>query len=123
MVLVDTSVWVSHLCETHAGLMDLLDDGEVACHPFIVGELACGNVKNRTTILSLLEALPMALMVEDEEVLAFIDNHDLMGKGLGYIDVHLLASAVLSGLPLWTLDKKLEKAAEVLQCMQQQKTR
>jgi predicted nucleic acid-binding protein len=123
MVLVDTSVWVSHLRETHAGLMDLLDDGEVACHPFIVGELACGNVKNRTTILSLLEALPMALMVEDEEVLAFIDNHDLMGKGLGYIDVHLLASAVLSGLPLWTLDKKLEKAAEVLHCRQQQKTR
>jgi predicted nucleic acid-binding protein len=123
MVLVDTSVWVSHLRETHAGLMDLLDDGEVACHPFIVGELACGNVKNRTTILSLLEALPMALMVEDEEVLAFIDNHDLMGKGLGYIDVHLLASAVLSGLPLWTLDKKLEKAAEVLHCRQQQKAR
>jgi predicted nucleic acid-binding protein len=123
MVLVDTSVWVSHLRETHAGLMDLLDDGEVACHPFIVGELACGNVKNRTTILSLLEALPMALMVEDEEVLAFIDNHDLMGKGLGYIDVHLLASAVLSGLPLWTLDKKLEKAAEVLHCRQQEKTR
>jgi predicted nucleic acid-binding protein len=111
------------LRETHAGLMDLLDDGEVACHPFIVGELACGNVKNRTTILSLLEALPMALMVEDEEVLAFIDNHDLMGKGLGYIDVHLLASAVLSGLPLWTLDKKLEKAAEVLHCRQQQKAR
>jgi predicted nucleic acid-binding protein len=123
MVLVDTSVWVSHLRETHAGLVDLLDDGEVACHPFIVGELACGNVKNRTTILSLLEALPMALMVEDEEVLAFIDNHDLMGKGLGYIDVHLLASAVLSGLPLWTLDKKLEKAAEVLHCRQQEKTR
>jgi predicted nucleic acid-binding protein len=123
MVLVDTSVWVSHLRETHAGLVDLLDDGEVACHPFIVGELACGNVKNRTTILSLLEALPMALMVEDEEVLAFIDNHDLMGKGLGYIDVHLLASAVLSGLPLWTLDKKLEKAAEVLHCRQQQKAR
>jgi predicted nucleic acid-binding protein len=123
MVLVDTSVWVSHLRETHAGLVDLLDDGEVACHPFIIGELACGNVKNRTTILSLLEALPMALMVEDEEVLAFIDNHDLMGKGLGYIDVHLLASAVLSGLPLWTLDKKLEKAAEVLHCRQQQKTR
>jgi predicted nucleic acid-binding protein len=114
MVLVDTSVWVSHLRETHAGLVDLLNDGEVACHPFVVGELACGNIKNRTTILSLLEALPMALLVEHEEVLAFIENHDLMGKGFGYIDVHLLASAVLTGLSLWTLDKKLEKVADVL---------
>lgn len=89
----------------------------------VVGEIACGNVKNRTTILSLLEALPMALLVEHEEVLAFIENHDLMGKGLGYIDVHLLASAVLTGLPLWTFDKKLEKAADVLHRKHQQKTR
>ena len=123
MVLVDTSVWVSHLRETHAGLVHLLNDGEVACHPFIVGELACGNVKNRTAILSLLEALPMALLAEHEEVLAFIDNHGLMRKGLGYIDVHLLASAVLSGLTLWTFDKKLEKAAEVLHCRQQKVSR
>ena len=123
MVLVDTSVWVSHLRETHAGLVDLLNDGEVACHPFIVGEIACENVRNRTTVLSLLEALPMTVTVEHEEVLAFIENHDLMGKGLGYIDVHLLASAVLSGLPLWTLDKKLGKAAEGLHCGYQQKTR
>jgi predicted nucleic acid-binding protein len=116
MVLVDTSVWVFHLRETHAGLVDLLDNGKVACHPFIIGELACGNLKNRTTILSLLEALPMAFLVEHEEVLAFIENHNLMGKGLGYIDVHLLASAVLTGLLLWTRDKKLEKAAEELHC-------
>ncbi len=114
MVLVDTSVWVSHLRETHVGLVDLLDDGQVACHPFIVGELACGNLKNRTNILSLLEALPMTLRVEPEEVLSFIEIHDLMGRGLGYIDVHLLAAAVLSGLPLWTLDKKLERVAAML---------
>lgn len=123
MVLVDTSVWVAHLREKHAGLADLLSDGKVACHPFIVGEIAGGNLQNRTTILSLLDALPMALLVEHEEVLAFIDSHELMGKGLGYLDLHLLASAVLSGLPLWTLDKKLEKAAEVLHCRQQRKTR
>ena len=123
MVLVDTSVWVFHLRETHGGLVDLLNNGEVACHPFIVGELACGNLKNRTTVLSLLEALPMAFLAEHEEVLAFIENHDLMGKGLGYIDVHLLASAVLTGLPLWTRDKKLEKAAEGLHCEYQRKTR
>jgi hypothetical protein len=86
MVLVDTSVWVSHLRETHTGLVDLLNDGEVACHPFIVGELACGNLKNRTIILALLEALPMTLPVEHKEVLGFIEGHDLIGKGLGYID-------------------------------------
>jgi predicted nucleic acid-binding protein len=114
MVLVDTSVWVSHLRKTHAGLVDLLNDGEVACHPFILGELACGNLKNRTTILMLLEALPMALPVEHKEILAFIEGHDLMGKGLGYIDVHLLASAVLTGFPLWTFDKKLEQVADML---------
>ena len=123
MVLVDTSVWVSHLRKTDAGLVELLNEGEVACHPFIVGELACGNIRNRTTVLSLLETLPMTLLVEHEELLAFIENHDLMGKGLGYIDVHLLASAVLTGLPLWTFDKKLEKAAEVLHCEHQRKTR
>jgi predicted nucleic acid-binding protein len=123
MVLVDTSVWVSHLRETHAGLVDLLNDGEVACHPFIVGELACGNLKNRMTLLALLEALPMAILVEHEEVLAFIESHDLMGKGLGYVDVHLLASATLSDLPLWTFDKRLERVAAMLHRKYRQKTR
>jgi predicted nucleic acid-binding protein len=114
MVLVDTSVWVSHLRQTHTGLANLLNEGEVACHPFIVGELACGNLKSRTVILSLLEALPMAVTAEHEEVIAFIDHHHIMGKGLGYTDVHLLASAVLSRLSLWTLDKTLEQVAEKL---------
>jgi predicted nucleic acid-binding protein len=123
MVLVDTSIWVSHLRETHAGLVDLLNDGEVACHPFIVGELACGDLKNRTIILSLLEALPMALLSEHEEALAFIENNDLMGKGLGYIDIHLLASAVLTGIPLWTFDRKLEKIADMLHRKHQRKNR
>ncbi len=114
MVLVDTSVWVAHLRQTRAGLVDLLNDGEVACHPFVVGELACGNLKNRTEILSLLEALPMVGEAEHEEVLQFIESHGLMGKGLGYVDVHLLASVALSHLPIWTLDKKLEQAADLL---------
>ena len=114
MVLVDTSVWVAHLRATDAGLVDLLTDGEVACHPFIVGELACGNLKNRTEILSLLEALPMVAAAEQEEVLAFIEAHSLMGKGRGYVDVHLLASVALSRLPIWTLDKKLEQVADML---------
>jgi hypothetical protein len=78
------------------------------------GELACGNLKNGTIILSLLEALPMVASAEHEEVLSFIESHALMGKGLGYVDVHLLASAFLSRLPIWTLDKKLEQVAGVL---------
>jgi predicted nucleic acid-binding protein len=114
MVLVDTSVWVSHFRETLAHLADLLNDGEVASHPFIVGELACGNIKNRTVILSLLKSLPMVVTLEHEEALTFIEIHRLMGKGIGYIDVHLLCSAVLSQLPLWTLDKSLDQVADLL---------
>lgn len=91
MILVDTSVWVSHLRDGNVRLDRLLYNGDVVCHPFIVGELACGNLKNRTEILSLLQSLPMAVKAEHEEVLQFIENNQLMGKGLGYIDIHLLA--------------------------------
>ena len=108
MVLVDTSVWVLHLRGSKNGLGRLLDKAKVACHPFIVGEIACGNLKNGTEILSLLQTLPMAKLAEHEEVMRFIEDHGLMGRGLGYIDVHLLASALLSGMPIWTLDKQLD---------------
>lgn len=111
MVLVDTSVWVTHLRDGTVGLEALLNEGHVVCHPFIIGELACGNLKNRAEILSLLQALPMALHAEHEEVMRFIDNYNLMGKGLGYIDMHLLASAILTKIPLWTLDKKLREVS------------
>ena len=123
MVLVDTSVWISHFRETHDGLVELLNNGDVVCHPFIIGELACGNLKNRTDIISLLEALPMVFLVSHEEVLAFIETRNVMGKGLGYVDVHLLAATLLTGVSLWTLDKKLEKAAKELNCGHGQKTR
>jgi predicted nucleic acid-binding protein len=112
MVLVDTSVWMSHLRDGNAGLEKLLNDGEVVCHPFIVGEIACGNLKNRHEILMHLQSLPAAILAEDGEVLEFIENHQLMGKGLGYIDVHLIAAAVLTGVPLWTLDKTLDKISK-----------
>jgi predicted nucleic acid-binding protein len=121
VVLVDTSVWVSHFRETNNELTKLLTNAEVACHPFVVGELACGNLKNRTTIISLLEALPTAKTVEHEEVLAFIDARKVMGKGLGYIDVHLLASAILTSVSLWTLDKRLDKIAGEFRCSYDQK--
>jgi predicted nucleic acid-binding protein len=112
MVLVDTSVWVSHLRHGNEELQKLLHGGEVVCHPFIVGELACGNLKNRHEILTHLQSLPMTTLAEDEEVLNFIEANQLMGKGLGYIDVHLIASAVLTNVLLWTLDKTLHRFTE-----------
>jgi len=114
MVIVDTSVWVSHLREGNTKLERLLNDGDVICHPFIVGELACGSLDNRSEILSLLQALPMATQAEYEEVMQFIESNKLMGKGLGHIDVHLIASAVLTGVPIWTLDKKLDEVSSKL---------
>jgi predicted nucleic acid-binding protein len=112
MVLVDTSVWVSHLRTADANLQALLLAEEVACHPFIVGELACGNLANRQEILGLLHQLPQAAVAAHAEVLSLIDARRLMGRGVGLVDVHLLASAMLGGLPLWTHDRRLRAAAE-----------
>jgi predicted nucleic acid-binding protein len=114
VVLVDTSIWVAHLRQGNTQLETLLNEGTVVCHPFIIGELACGAMKNRMQILSLLQSLPMAKAAEHSEVLPFIEHNRLMGKGLGYIDVHLLASAVLTGVPLWTLDRKLQQSSAKL---------
>ena len=114
MVLVDTSVWVNHLrnCGTH--LEKLLLNGEVVCHTYIIGELACGSIKNRKEIISLLLSLPMASSIEFEEFLYFIEQNQLNGKGIGFVDIHILASAKLSQIPLWTEDKRLMKAATEL---------
>jgi predicted nucleic acid-binding protein len=114
MVLVDTSVWVNHLrnCDKH--LEKLLLNGEVVCHTHVIGELACGNIKNRKEILSLLRSLPMASLIEFEEFLYFIDQNQLNGKGIGFVDIHLLASAQLSQISLWTEDKRLMKVAAEL---------
>ncbi len=114
MVIVDTSIWVTHLRQGNRQLEKLLIDAEVMCHPFIIGELACGNLKNRNEIISLLQSLPMAPTIEFEELLFFINRNHLMGKGVGLVDVHLLASAQLSGVPLWTADKRLKSAADQL---------
>jgi len=107
MILVDTSVWVSHLRHGDPRLVDLLDEGSVLVHPFVIGELACGNLKNRAEILSLLRALPLTAIAEHEEIMLFIETNGLMGRGLGYVDVHLLAAAVLSDVRLWTGDRSL----------------
>ena len=95
-------------------LEELLIDGEVLCHPFVIGELACGNIKNRSEILTLLQALPKAPTIDLAEYLYFIDQNHLSGIGIGFVDVHLLASAKLSGAPLWTYDKRLKGTARRL---------
>ena len=115
MILVDTSAWVSHLRSGGTRLGKLLEEGKVVVHPFIIGELACGHLRNRQEILSLLKALPQAATTTHDEVLRFIEDHRLMGLGLGFVDVHLLAAARLTGVPLWTDDKGLKAAAVRLQ--------
>lgn len=111
MVLVDTSVWVQHLRRGEARLAALLSAGEVLCHPFVIGELACGHIRRRNEIFRLLSALPSVDEATHDEVLDFIERRRLQGKGLGLIDMHLLASCVLAGKPLWTLDARLARAA------------
>lgn len=111
MILVDTSVWIDHLKRGNQRLRSLLQDDQVLCHPFVIGELACGNLHNRSEILHLLEALPGARLADHAEVLHLINSHRLYGQGLGWIDAHLLASAMLTGCELWTLDLRLHALA------------
>ena len=113
MILVDSSVWVAHLCTNESALVELLNTGRVLSHPFVIGELACGNLKNRKAVLSLLQDLPAAPVATDEEALFFIESHGLMGRGIGYVDTHLLASVSLAGTGglLWTRDKRLNAVA------------
>ena len=112
MILVDTSVWIDHLRWPDAELGTALERGDVATHPFIIGELACGNLRNRSELLSLWSDLPAAPVATDEEVLALIERRNLMGLGLGYIDMHLLAATALGdNARLWTKDKQLAAVA------------
>jgi predicted nucleic acid-binding protein len=113
MVLVDTSVWIDHLRKREPALERLLEAGRVLIHPFVIGELACGNIKHRETILSLLNDLPAATVATHNETLVYIEKNTLMGKGIGYIDIHLLAAVALSNVGgLWTRDKRLHMVAE-----------
>ncbi len=107
MILADTSVWIDHLRKTDSKLSGILQKGEVCIHPFIVGEIACGNLANRDEIIELLKALPEVSVASDDEILQFIENRQLYGKGLGYIDIHLLASSLINKVSLWTNDKRL----------------
>jgi predicted nucleic acid-binding protein len=114
MILVDTSVWVDHFRRRNEELARLLESEQVLGHPFVIGELACGNLANRREILGLLAALPAAPTAEHTDVLAFIEQAHLHGQGIGWIDAHLLASAVLAPAPLWTADKRLRRVAGAL---------
>jgi predicted nucleic acid-binding protein len=118
LILVDTSVWVDHLRKGDSQLADLLERGAVVMHPFVLGEIACGNLADRASILELLQGLPGAAVADDAEVLEFIERRCLHGKGVGYIDTHLLASVALSGdgARLWTRDKRLTAVAAELNC-------
>jgi predicted nucleic acid-binding protein len=113
-VIVDTSVWIQHLRKGDPRLRQQLELGIVTVHPFIIGELACGNLRNRTEVLALLASLPSAPVVEHDELLGFVGRERLFGRGIGWIDVHLLASARISRLSLWTLDRRLIDAALAL---------
>lgn len=113
MILVDTSVWVDHLRNGNAQLRELLDSGEVLIHPFVVGEIALGQLQSRRIILDTLRSLPQCTVASHDEVLAFIEQNKLFGFGIGYVDAHLLAAARLTATAvLWTRDKRLRGAAE-----------
>ena len=112
MILVDTSVWVDHLRSGVPLLTNLLQEGEILIHPWVIGEIACGNLRNRQQVLDLLLGLPTALVASDSEVLLLIERGNLMGRGIGYVDAHLLAAAKLSRCALWTQDRRLAVVAQ-----------
>ena len=112
MILVDTSVWIDHLRHGDSTLVKLLNAGQVLVHPFVIGEIALGSLRQRDLILDTLTDMPRAKIATDEEVLALIDQSNLYGIGIGYIDAHLLASTRLTpGTLLWTRDKRLRAVA------------
>lgn len=116
LTLVDTSVWIDHFRNDSIVLRRLLDEDRVLCHPLVIGELACGNMKHRSEALDSLAALPSAPTLEHAEILRFIETHKLFGQGLGWIDVHLLAATLLDRVTLWTFDQSLQHVARKLRC-------
>jgi predicted nucleic acid-binding protein len=113
-VLVDTSVWVDHLRAGDTTLAARLEEGEVECHPFVIGELSCGCLRRREEILDLLRALPAVTTVDHNEAMMFVDRHRLAGLGIGWIDAHLLASAALVRTTIWSRDGRLRSVARRL---------
>lgn len=115
MILVDTSIWIDHLRRSNERLRRMLEQGRVLIHPYVIGEVALGNLRNRDAILSALQNLPQAAVATDGEVLRFVHQNALYGAGIGYIDAHLLAAVRLSpGATLWTGDRRLLAAGKSL---------
>ena len=114
MILADTSVWIDHLHHSDEELKEMLYSNQVCIHPFVLGELSCGNIANREEVLSLLRTLRSIDLVLDEEVFILIEERKLFGRGLGFIDVHLLASALIHHVPIWTRDRSLKQIADEL---------
>ena len=111
MILVDSSVWIDHFRSSSRELSAFLHDMQVVCHPFVIGELACGYLPNREVVFRLMGRLPLAEVASEGEARELVERHGLAGSGLGWVDVHLLASARLSRVSLWTRDKALQRAA------------
>lgn len=115
MILVDTSVWVDYLNKGDIDLAELLLSEHVMCHPYIIGEIALGSLKARRTVLSLLQELPSGLVSEHAEVISLIENKGMFSRGIGYVDICLITSAMLTpGVRIWTRDKKLHAVCEEL---------
>jgi hypothetical protein len=115
MVLVDTSIWIDHLRKSDAALIQLLDAQQVLMHPYIIGELACGSLNPRADVLNLLSMLPSARLADTHEVLYFIEANQFYGRGIGYVDAHLLSSVALErSATLWTRDKRLFQLAQTI---------
>lgn len=123
MILVDTSVWVDHLRRSDATLARHLDDGNVLMHPFVIGEIACGHLPRRGETLLLMNRLPQAPVVGHGDALGFIDRYALAGRGVGYVDMHMLASALLAQTLLWTRDRRLAEAARKLRIALERESR
>jgi predicted nucleic acid-binding protein len=118
VILVDSSIWIDHLRRADAELVRLLAADEVLCHPFVIGELACGHLRQRVAFLAQLQALPLAAATTHEETLAFVECRAIAGRGIGWADVHLLSATLLAApARLWTRDKRLAAAAAELGCL------
>jgi hypothetical protein len=114
LILVDTSIWIDHIRSSNSTLQALLDTQQVWVHPWVTGELACANLANRSAVLYLLKSQPQAAVASEDEVLFFIEKQGMSGKGIGYLDMHLLAAAALGNMKIWTRDKRMGQAAALL---------
>jgi len=113
-MLVDTSVWIEHFRRSHRPLVGALERGDVQCHDYVVGELACGTLPRRDEVLAFLHALPWVGTVSHAEAMVMVDQRRLWGHGLGWIDISLLAAALIGGTRLWTVDRRLRRVAHEL---------